>query len=149
VNVKEILKTVETVLVVDWPSRDVPESLVLAGFQVFVHGGPGPEDYSVYELSNGKVVDRRTGREPEHADLVYSYRPLCELPGIVAAAKRLGAQTVWTQSGVSDGGAIDPQGCWVSEQELQAARNLVQSAGLNYMHEPYIGDAVRGIGAAR
>ena len=148
-DLKEILKTVETVLVVDWPSREVPESLVLAGFQVFVHGGPGPEDYSVYELSNGKVVDRRTGREPERADLVYSYRPLGELPGIVATATRLGARTVWTQSGVSDGGAIDPKGCWVPEQELHAARNLVQSAGLNYVHEPYIGDVVRESGAPR
>ncbi len=46
-NPREILQAVETVLVTDWPSRDVPEALVRAGFHVVVHGGPGPEDYSV------------------------------------------------------------------------------------------------------
>jgi hypothetical protein len=44
-NPKEILKTANTILVIDWPSKDVPESLARAGFQVIVKGGPGPGDY--------------------------------------------------------------------------------------------------------
>ena len=49
-----MIQNVDTVLVIDWPNRDVPEALALAGFHVYV-GGPGPEDYSVYEVSNGQV----------------------------------------------------------------------------------------------
>lgn len=35
----EVLKNVRTVLVIDWPSKDVPEELALAGFHVYVQGG--------------------------------------------------------------------------------------------------------------
>jgi predicted CoA-binding protein len=146
---KEILDTVKTVLVVDWPSKEVPELLALAGFHVVVHGGPGPEDYSLYELSEGKVVARRVGRPPERADLVYAYRPLSELAEIVAHAKRLQARTIWTQSGLSAEGVKDPKGCWVPADEFQVARNLVESAGLNYVYEPYIGDVLREVQVSR
>lgn len=61
-NAKDILRNVETILVVDWPSKEVPELLALAGFQVVVHGGPGLEDYSAYEVNDGKVTARRVGR---------------------------------------------------------------------------------------
>jgi hypothetical protein len=56
VDLKEMFKTVDTVLVIDWPTKDVPEMLALAGFHVVVRGGPGPEDYSAYELNNGEVA---------------------------------------------------------------------------------------------
>jgi predicted CoA-binding protein len=117
VNAKDILKTADTILVIDWPSKDVPESLVLADFQVVVRGGPGPEDYSAYELSHGKVVSRHLGRPPARADLIYSYRPLSELPEIITTAKALHAKTIWTQSGLSPAGADDPKGCWLRESE--------------------------------
>jgi predicted CoA-binding protein len=142
-NATEILRAVETVLVIDWPSKEVPELLALAGFRVVVHGGPRPEDYSAYELKNGEVAVRHVGRPPERADLIYSYRPLSELPEIIATAKKLSAKTMWTQSGLSAAGVNDLKGCWLSEEELAAARNLVESAGLNYISEPYIGDVVR------
>jgi CoA binding domain len=88
------------------------------------------------------VVERHSGRSPEQADLIYFYRPLSELPGIIAAAKDLGAKTIWTQSGLSAAGVKDRKGYWVPEEELRLARHLVQSAGLNYIAEPYIGDVV-------
>ena len=141
----EILKTVCVILVVDWPTKDVPESLVRSGFQVVVRGGPGPEDYWDYELNNGSVVKRQVGRLPDHADLIYSYRPLRELPGIIATAKGLHAHTIWTQSGLSAAGVSDPKGCWLPEDELGVARELVQSAGLNHASQPYIGEAVTKI----
>jgi predicted CoA-binding protein len=149
VNSKETFKTVKTVLVIDWPSKEVPELLALAGFHVVVHGGPGPEDYSVYELNNGTVAARHVGRAPESADLIYSYRPLGELAQIVTNAKGLQAKTIWTQSGLSAEGVNDPKGCWVPADDLQVARNLVESAGMNYVYEPYIGDAAREIQASR
>ena len=70
-----MLKAVETVLVIDWPSREVPESLARAGLRVVVRGGPGPQDFSAYELPGGEVVVRRTGGAPGRADLIYAYRP--------------------------------------------------------------------------
>jgi sugar phosphate isomerase/epimerase len=149
VNVNEILRTVDTVLVIDWPSKEVPEVLAFAGLQVVVHGGPGPEDYSACEGKNGEVVERRTGREPERAELIYSYRPLSELPEIIATAKRLGAKTIWYQSGLGAGGLRDPKGCWVAEEELTLARNLVEAAGLRFIAEPYLGDVARELGTDR
>ena len=97
----EFLKNVRTVLVIDWPSKDVPEALVLAGFQVYTQGGPGPTDYFVYEWNDGRIVARHVGHPPERAELVYSYRPFRELPQIIAKAKTLCAETIWTQSGLS------------------------------------------------
>jgi predicted CoA-binding protein len=149
VNLKETLKIVDTVLVIDWPSKEVPEMLALAGFHVVVRGGPGPEDYSAYELINGEVVARHVGRPPERADLIYSYRPVSELPEAITTAKDVHARTIWTQSGLSAAGVSDPKGCWVPEEELRLARDLVQSAGLRYVTEPYIGDVAREIRISR
>ena len=88
-------------------------------------------------------------RPPEHAELIYSHRPVSEMAGIIATAKVLGAKTIWTQSGLSAPGVSDAKGCWVPEAELQSARQLVQSAGLTYITEPYIGDVARQIRESR
>jgi predicted CoA-binding protein len=149
VNPKETFKNIDTVLVIDWPTKDVPESLTLAGFHVVVHGGPGPEDYSVYELNNGEIVTRHLGRAPDRADLIYSHRPFSELPEIIATAKSLHVKTIWTQSGLSAVGVKDPKGCWIPEEELGSARDLVESSGLNYVTEPYIGDVARQMRTSR
>ena len=87
----EVLKNVRTVLVIDWPSKDVPEELALAGFHVYVQGGPGPTDYSVYELNDGRVVARHIGRPPERAERVYSCRVLRERPPCFATRRALHA----------------------------------------------------------
>jgi predicted CoA-binding protein len=96
---------------------------------------------------DGKVVSRPIGRSPEQADLVYSYRPLSELPGIIATAKTLQAKIIWTQSGRSAAGTKDPKGCWLPEDELNSVRALVHSAGLNHVSQPYIAGALREIRA--
>ena len=140
---REILQTVRTILVVDWPSKDVPESLARAGFEVLVRGGPGPADFSVYELKGDSVEARRTGRAPERVDLVYSHRPLSELPRITDLALKLHAKTIWSQSGVLSNGGKDAKGCWLSPDDLRASRALVEAAGLTLLHEPYIGDVAR------
>ncbi len=140
---KELLRAGDTVLVIDWPSKDVPESLARTGLNVVVRGGPGPGDYSAFEVKNGEVVARRMGLEPERVDLVYSYRPLSELAGIVDTAKRLGARAIWYQSGFAAGGAKDAKGCWEKGEVLTGARELVEEAGLRFVSEPYIGDVAR------
>jgi len=65
-----ILHDAGSVVLVDWPSRDVPDTLTRAGYTVFVKGGPEPDNYSVYEQRGDRIEARRTGRQPEHADLV-------------------------------------------------------------------------------
>ena len=134
------LKSTGTVLVIDWPTKEVPETLARAGLRVVVRGGPCSEDYSLYELRDGAVRTTRLGRAPESADLIYAYRPITELSSIIEIAKRLNAKEIWTQSGMSAEGVRDPKGCWVSEREEQFARNLVQEAGLSYRAQPFIAE---------
>jgi len=143
VDAGQVLDAARTVVVVDWPTKDVPETLARAGYAVLVKGGPEPDNYSAYEVQGSQVVARRTGQAPAAADLVYSYRPIGELPGIVAMAQRLGAGAVWVQSGVASDGTKAPNGCWMDEAASRAAREIVESAGLAYIDTPYIADEVR------
>ena len=71
-----ILAAARTVVVVDWPSRDVPDTLARAGYTVLVKGGPEPDSYTAYEVTGGEVVPRRAGAPPDSADLVYAHRPV-------------------------------------------------------------------------
>ena len=150
-----VLAETTSVLVIDWPSRDVPASLALAGHTVFVKGGPGPADYAAWELDGGEPVSRALGRAPAGVDLVYCHRPFGELPGIIALAGRLGARAFWWQTGLSSGGGKDPSGCWALPEESRQARELAAAAGLGYIGDVYIADAVRagrdvpGLPAAR
>jgi predicted CoA-binding protein len=128
---EEILQAAKTVLVVDWPSRDVPDTLARAGYEVVVHGGPAPDDYSTYVVEDGEVVVRRTGHPPVQAELVYSYRPVAELAEIVETALGLGARAVWVQLPAEDG---------------EQARAIVETAGLAFVDGPSLPDAVRALG---
>ncbi len=139
----EVLRQGTAVLVVDYPGKDVPETLARGGFAVTVQGGPGPEDYVAYELQNGAVVARHRGKAPERVDLLYVHRPVDELPGIVSVATALGARAIWFQSGERSDGEKDPQGCWLDEHRAAKARTIVEQSGLAYVQEPYIGDVVR------
>jgi hypothetical protein len=132
------------VLVVDWPLVDVPETLARAGYTTVEHGGPEPDNYSAYELRDGQIFTRRVGA-PERADLVFTHRPVDELPEIVEFAKAIGATAVWVHSGLAKGGTPDKKGCWLPDDEAQRARETVASAGMSYIQEPYIADAVRAL----
>jgi hypothetical protein len=41
-----------------------PDTLARAGYEVHVHGGPGPEDYSAYRWDGDEGVVERIGRPP-------------------------------------------------------------------------------------
>jgi predicted CoA-binding protein len=144
---EQILAAASSIVLVDWPSRDVPDTLARAGYAVAVKGGPEPGNYSVYDVRDGEVLTRRAGQPPESADLVYSHRPVGELPGIVALAKQLGATAVWVQSGMASGGDKDPHGCWLPADAAAQARAIVEAAGLIYLQAPYIADAARHLTA--
>lgn len=139
-----MLQQANRIVLVDWPSRDVPDTLVRCGYSVVVKNGPGPDDYAAQVMADGKVTDRPVGR-PTQADLIYAFRPAGELPQIVALAVQTGASTVWRQSGRRNDGAADPTGCWVPEQAAQQERRIVESAGLAYVHHAYIADIARAL----
>jgi hypothetical protein len=152
VTPERVLAHAASILVIDWPSRDVPETLTRSGYAVFVKGGPGPEDYAAWELRDSQVVVTPSGRPPRGVDVVYCHRPVAELPGILAVATELGAATVWLQSGLTGDGTRDPKGCWLPDGDAAQARTLVERAGLHYVGAPYIADVARGLpvdGAAR
>lgn len=142
---KTLLKNAKSILVIDWPSRDVPEALARAGFDVVVRGGPGPTDFSHYKVSGDKVISEKAGRAPERVDIVYCYRPVSELGQIVATAKSLDAKAIWMQSGLSAKGVKDAKGCWMAEDQLLAARKIVEASGLTLVTEPYIADLARDL----
>lgn len=141
-DARQILRDARSVLVVDWPSRDVPEGLVRAGFEVVVQGGP--DTYSRWQLRDGALARVPIDGSPDHVDLVYCHRPIGELPGIVALAVRLGASALWRQSALAAEGVTDPTGCWLPAGESQEGRRLAESAGLAYVDDVYIADAVTG-----
>ena len=141
-----VLAAARSILVVDWPTRDVPDALALAGLEVVVHGGPGPEDYVASVVEDGEVVERQVGRPPDHADIVYTHRPLDELTEIVSTAVAVGARAVWVQSGLDVEGEKDPRGCWMADEDAAEARAIVESAGLLYVDRPYIADTARELG---
>ena len=130
-----------SVVLVDWPSRDVPDALARAGLTVI--SNDGPDEYNAYELAGADIRVRSVEGLPQRADLVYTHRPLEELPEIVETAKALGATAVWIQSGRDANGAKDPRGCWLSPADAIKARGIVETAGLRFIDSPYIGDAAR------
>lgn len=50
-----LLAAARSFLLIDGPTRDVPDTLARAGYEVVVHGGPGPEDYTAYEVAGAEV----------------------------------------------------------------------------------------------
>jgi predicted CoA-binding protein len=122
---EQLLRGASTILLIDWPTREVPDTLTRAGYTVVASVGPGPEEYDAYAMGDGAVESRHVGRPPERAEIVYSHRPTEELPTIVDLAQRVGARAVWCETGSDE------------------ARRIVESAGLVYVDRPPITDAVR------
>lgn len=122
----ELLATSTSFLLIDWPDRDVPDTLARHGYRVASADGPRDDEYNAYELANGEVRVRPLDAPPQMVDIVYTYRPLHELDGIVERARTLNARAVWLQSG-------SPQ-----------AKEIVERAGLLYFDHPHLPDAVRG-----
>jgi predicted CoA-binding protein len=130
-----ILRATRTILLIDYPGRVVPDTLARAGFDVVAHEGPGPDEYRRYTAhpDTGDVTRSEGGPAPGHADLVFSYRPVAELPGIVEEARRIGATAVWLHQDGANG------------DELPESRQIVADAGLVSIAEPFILDAVSSL----
>lgn len=131
-DVSRLLAETQTVVIVDWPSREVPDTLALRGFTVIAN--EGPETYTAYEADGNEVRTRSVDGLPQSAELVYAYRPIDELPDIVQTATAVGATAVWLHSA----GDLAPA-------DVSQARELVEQSGLVFVDEPYIVDAVRAL----
>ena len=121
----ELLRTCRSVLLVDWPSREVPHALARLGMDVVA--AEGPETYRVYELTEGGGVRSGKSGSPASTDLVYAYRPLAELVEIADLARRLGARAVWVDH--------------LDADETAQARAMVEAVGLAFVSEPSLHDA--------
>ena len=145
-----ILAGARQVLVHNWPSTDVPESLARAGLEVSVIGGPAPDDISVTEVVDGEISSRRTGVLPEHVDVLYllpwpGFTIERDLPGAVATAAGRGATTFWYQSALGPDGSWDDRGTWVSEELSELIRGIAREAGLRTVLDAYIADVARDL----
>lgn len=113
------------VLVIDYPSRAIPEGLARAGHVVIVKGGPADDDYGAWSVTGGTVVVGEKQTAPAHVDVVYAHRPPSEIASIAQLAKRLGATTVWL------------------ETKSPEARDAVERAGLRCVDDENIVDVLR------
>jgi len=129
----ETLRAAHHVVVQDFPDRDIPDSLTRAGLTVTIYGGPDPADIVVSEVLDGAIVHRQTGQPPANADLLYVYRPLVEIDGILADAQRMGVRTIWRQPKVGD----------VADPDAGEWRDRVEAAGFAYLDAPAINDVAR------
>jgi predicted CoA-binding protein len=143
----EILKSAQRILLVDWPNRRVPRTLVEAGFTVFC---ASPGRYSVVEVvleppegvasievfppengEHGHLIFRRLDHGPSSVDIVNVYRPEKEHGEIVAnQVVPLGAKVLWLQPSVGSG----------------AARQLAFDYGLDLVEGIDIAVAAAGLG---
>lgn len=137
---RQILEEASSVLVVGSPGADVPDTLVRAGFSVAVK--TAETEYAARELAGDEIVEHPV-EIPAKLDLVYVHGSVQDLAGILMVAHSLGAKALWFQSGRTEGGASDPKGCWLPEDEAAQARQSVEAVDLAYVDDVYIADAVR------
>jgi hypothetical protein len=143
---RRFLGEARSVLLVDWPSPDIPVALSRAGLQVWVKGGPTETDYARREMVGDECVSKPVGRAPDHVDLVYVFRPVGELPGLVDLARQLGARALWYQSGLAPDGKRDLAGTWLSDGDLLQAQMLAREAGFVFIHAERIAAAAVDLG---
>lgn len=131
----DILRGAQRVVVQDYPSKEIPDALTRAGLVVMIYGGPDEADVVASELVDGEVVCRLVGRRPEAADLLFVYRPLSEIDGILADARRMGVRTIWRQPNIEG-----------EDRDAVAWRAGVEAAGLAYLDAPNIVELAQELG---
>jgi len=131
----DILRGAQRVVVQDYPSKEIPDALTRAGLVVMIYGGPDEADVVTSELVDGDVVCRPVGRRPEAADLLFVYRPLSEIDGILADARRMGVRTIWRQPNIEG-----------EDRDAVAWRAGVEAAGLAYLDAPDIVELAQELG---
>jgi predicted CoA-binding protein len=113
-DIEYVLQHSSRVLLVDWPSTNLPRRLLEAGFDVF---GVSPAGYTEAKLSREApdnqikasvyspeqpdgdyLIFKKLERAPEQVDIVHVFRPAPELSGIIdREVIPLRATTLWLQ----------------------------------------------------
>lgn len=120
-----------TVLLVDWPSQDVPRTLLAQGFEVMSAnvaagtasayglagvGGDAPSPGGGSEVlqperdGDAPLLIRRLDAMPQRVDALAVFRPQDEHARAVRTAIALGARAVWVQRGTLSGEARQTAG---------------------------------------
>lgn len=122
-DTERLLTEAKVVALVDWPSADVPRTLVRAGFGVFSlnrlrntaaayawypERDDVPDEASVTlfepaDEGDGYLVARPAAAVPAPVDILNVFRPDDELPGLARLAIQLGAKALWLQLDVDRG----------------------------------------------
>jgi hypothetical protein len=153
VDLREVLRPGSAVLLVDWPSQDIPRSLLAAGFTVLSAnlargtasqyslvppGSPAPQPRDGVEVmaaqrdGDGPLLITRLVAMPARVDILCAYRPAEELAGIARRAADIGATTLWVQD----------------KPLPDDARAVANAAGLRVVENRSIAAAVRELGLA-
>jgi hypothetical protein len=138
----ELLRGAKEIVLISWVSRDIPRSLVEAGFSVVSKNGPEADDWGRAELRDGEVHFTRVDR-PVHADLLHldwtiGFHDYLDL------ARSTGVRTFWYHSSATKPPApADPSGCWVPARKSARLRAAVEAEGMNYIDDHYIVDIAR------
>jgi CoA binding protein len=141
-NIDRLLESTDSILLIDWPGEDCPRTMLRAGFSVF---GQEPSGWLRYELKNYQLLKHPVATPPKHIDLVFCYRPVEELTEYVATAQKLTARIFWYQSGLVSASTEYLRGCWLLDDTRAKVRKMIEEAGLIYIDEVYIADAVRAM----
>ena len=144
-DLRSLLESVRTILLVDWPGPEQPAALVRAGYEVYGHEPDGFRRHGVaasadagdpacrsFPLEGGEhLVSWMVASHPT-PELVCTYRPPEEQPEIVATAIEAGARAFWVEEGA---GGTSPD-----------ARSAAESAGLTFVDGASLGGTVTALG---
>jgi predicted CoA-binding protein len=99
-DLKSIPENIDAILLVDWPSSDIPRALVKAGFVVYSYS-PDKFSQALIEMSapgEHSLIFRPLDQFPGAIDLVLIYRPPEEHAAIIRnLVIPSGARVIWLQ----------------------------------------------------
>jgi hypothetical protein len=137
-HLRSLLETATTIELVDWPHQDVPATLIRAGYDVVGHEPDGFRRYEIVDeqppgrlfplTDGGYLGSEKLAALPTGIDIVNTYRPAEEQPGIARGAVETCARAFWVQPG---------------EDSSDEARSITQAAGLVFVDGVDIAQAVR------
>lgn len=143
---EELLRSAKEILLVDWVTKDIPRTLLEAGFSVVAKNGPEPDDYGQASLVDGDVAFTPTAI-PTHADLLHLDWTI-DFDEYLELATQIGVHTFWYHSATTQPPApADVSGCWVPSRKSARLRAAVEAAGMHYVDDRYIVDVARRIRA--
>jgi predicted CoA-binding protein len=86
------------ILLVDWPNREIPRTLIQYGFTVFSYSPNGYSQAFIEPGPENNLIFRPTNHPPAHVDIVTIYRPAEEHAKIIAEhVLPLKAKVIWLQ----------------------------------------------------